>query len=166
MLWFYKEKKYLIISLLIVLLDGIIIYFVPSFFNKINYFYPMLTITLIPFIAKDKKRLWLVILLGFIYDLLYTNIFLYNTLIFLLLGIINNKIINYFDSSIFLYIMLTVLNIIMYDSITFILVIITNYHDITINDLIYKIKHSLLLNIMSVFIYFFLFNKKHLKHKM
>ena len=166
MLWFCKEKKYLIISLLIVLLDGIIIYFIPSFFNKINYLYPMLTITLIPFIVKDKKRIWLVILLGFIYDLLYTNIFLYNTIIFLLLGILNNKIINYFNSSMFPYILLTILNIIMYDSITFLLVIITNYQDITINDLLYKIKHSLLLNIMSVFIYFFLFNKKLYKHKM
>ena len=50
------EKKYLILSLLVIILDGIIIYYMPSYFNKINYLYPMLMISLIPFIYLDNKK--------------------------------------------------------------------------------------------------------------
>ena len=159
---FYKEKK-LLISLLIIILDGIIIYFIPSFFNKLNYFYPMLTISFIPFLCKNKTNSYLTIfILGVIYDLLYSSLFLYHALIFLLLAIINRKIIKYFSDSLLLFIFLAFLNIIIYDSITFILVIISNYQTITFNDLIYKIEHSLLLNIVSVFVFYFLFKKRNL----
>ena len=52
MLASYKEKKFWIISLLIIILDGLIIYFIPSYFNNLNYLYPMLTVSLIHFISK------------------------------------------------------------------------------------------------------------------
>ena len=94
--YFYKEKR-LLISILVIILDGIITYFVPSYFNKLNYFYPMLTISFIPFLCKNKHTNYLTIfILGIIYDLLYSNIFLYNAIIFLGLAIINQKIIKYF----------------------------------------------------------------------
>ena len=161
MLLFYKEKKYLLISLLIIIIDGVILYFNPSYFNKINYFYPMLTITLIPFsyLCNRKKCIILVLIMGTIYDLLYSNIFLYNAILFIILISLNIKVINYFKESLLLFIILTIINIIIYDTISFLLVIITNYQSINIYDLIYKINHSILLNILSVFVFWFMFKK-------
>ena len=159
---FLKDTKYLIVSLLAIILDGIITYYIPSYFNKMNIFYPMLTLSLIPFLYYNnlKKYYYSVFALGMIYDLLYTDIFLYNAIIFLVISIIDFKILNYFRSSLLLLIALVILNIILYDTISFILVIITNYQIVTINDLIYKISNSIILNIMSVFVYFFLFKKR------
>ena len=159
MLRFYHEKKYLIVSLLAIVLDGLITYYIPNYFNKLNYFYPMLTISLIPFFI-NKKNCFLIIIIGLIYDLLYSNIFLYNVIIFILLININIRIAKYFKNSLLLFILLSLLNITIYDTIGFILIIITNYQLVSLNDLIYKIKHSILLNIMSVFVYWFLFKKE------
>lgn len=160
MLQFFYERKYLIVSLLTIILDGVIMYFIPNYFNKLNYFYPMLTISLIPFIYSSKKRYYLLISVGIIYDILYSNIFLYHVILFIILINLDIKIIKWFKNSLILFILLAILNIIVYDTISFLLIILTNYSDIGIHDLIYKIDHSLILNIMSVFVFWFLFKKE------
>ena len=160
MLAFLKEKKW-IISLFIIILDGVITYFIPSYFNKLSLFYPMLTVSLLPFLfdgsLKDYYKL--VFILGIIYDLLYSNIFLFNALLFLLLSKVDIKLMKYFKNSLIFYIILIIINIFLYDLICFLLVLITNYQIVTITDLIYKLKNSILINIMSGFVYFFLFKK-------
>ena len=161
MLALLNVRKSLIISLIVILLDGLLVYLIPSYFNKLSFFYPMLTISLIPFIYYSNKKnyYFLIIVLGSIYDLLYSSIFLYNVIIFIVLIKLDKKIIHYFKCSLFLFITLALLNIIIYDSINFILVFITNYNTICLSDLIYKIDHSIILNIMSVFVFWFLFKK-------
>ena len=150
-----------------VILDGLIIYFIPNYFNKLNYFYPMLTISFIPFICLNKKSFYiLTIIIGIIYDLLYSNIFLYNVILFIILISLDKKIKNYFKDSLMLFILLALLNIVIYDTIGFLLTIITSYQSITIYDLFYKINHSILLNIMSVFVLWFLLKKDIAMHKM
>lgn len=168
MLVYYKEKKNLIISLLVIILDGILVYFIPSYFNKLSYFYPMLTVSLLPFLFRNNLKDYykLCFIIGVIYDLLYSNIFLYNAFLFLLLGKIDSKILKYFSDSFVLYFFVVFVNIVLYDSITFLLVFITSYQSVSFNDLIYKIKSSLLLNMLSVFVYYFLCKKKIRKHTM
>ena len=163
MLAYYKEmKKTILISFLIVLLDGIIVYYVPSYFNHINYLYPMLTISFIPFLIKKKSKVNIIYIaiIGIMYDLLYSNILLYNTILFILLASFNKIIVNYFKDSILLYIILGITNIVIYDTFSFILVLITSYQSVTIGDLLYKIRNSILLNIMSIFICYFLCKNK------
>lgn len=156
---FLNVRKTLVISLIVVILDGLLVYYLPSYFNKLNYFYPMLTISLIPFIYLINKKDYylIIIILGIIYDLLYSNIFLYNVILFLIIISIDIKIMNYYKNSLILFVLLTILNIFIYDFISFILIILTGYQFITFFDLIYKIKHSIFLNIMSVYVYWFLF---------
>ena len=156
---FYQEKKYLSISLLVIILDGVITYLIPSYFNKLNYFYPMLTISLIPIFINKKNYYLYIILLGSLYDLLYSSIFLYHIIIFIILINIDIKIAKYFKYSLLLFLLLSLLNIIIYDGIGFILIIITSYQQVNFYDLIYKIDHSILLNIMSVFVFWFMFKK-------
>lgn len=161
MLVFYKEKKYLLISLLIIILDGIIMYLVPSYFNKLNNFYPMLTISFIPFVYLTNKKYsyLLIIVIGGIYDLLYSNIFLYNVIVFIILLNLDVKILKYFKANLLLLIIVSLLNIVIYDIIGFLLVMITGYQEVNISDLFYKIEHSIFLNIMLVFVVWFLFKK-------
>ena len=167
MLAYYKGKKYLIISLIAIILDGVISYLLPSYFNKINYFYPMFTISLIPFLSKsnNKKNIIFIFIVGLIYNTLFSNIFLYHPLVFILLSKLDYLYLKVFKESIFSYIMLVFINIILYDSLYFVLIVLTNYQVVSINDLIYKIKYSLP-NIMSVFVYSFLVQKSNQIHKM
>ena len=161
MLVFLNVRKYLLISILTIVLDGIITYYIPSYLNRINYFYPMLTISFIPFIylANKRKFYLLIVIIGIIYDLLYSSIFFYNLILFIILINLDKRIAKYFKNSLLLLIILVLLNIIVYDIIGFSLVTLTSYELVTINDLIYKISHSIILNIMSVFVFWFLLKK-------
>ncbi len=155
---YYKEKKYIIISFLAILLDGIIVYFIPSYFNKINYFYPMLTVSLIPFLHKGKNNNYykFVFILGIIYDLLYSNIFLFNALIFLIISKIDSKILLYINNNLLIYLFLIILNIIIYDGIIFLIIISCNYQLVNFMDYLYKVKNSLI-NVLICFVYYFIY---------
>lgn len=161
---YYYEIKKIIISLLIIIIDGILVYYSPAYFNNISYLYPMLTITFLPFICFNNKRCYIyTIFLGITYDLLYSNIYLYNVILFIFLTSIDQKVMKYFKNSLFSFIMMAVINIVIYDIISFLLVILTNYQVVGVSDLIYKISHSLIFNIMSVFVWWFIF-KKNIKY--
>lgn len=156
------------IILILIILDGLIIYYIPSYFNNINFLYPMLTLSLISVLANNlslKKYYQTVFIMGIIYDILYSNIFLYNAFLFLLISKINTKIYKVLKHNLFLVILITILNIIIYDTITFLLIKFSSYQSVDFIDLIYKIKNSLLLNILIVFVYYFYFKKKNIHHK-
>ncbi len=156
-----------LVTILTIILDGYITYIYPSYFNNITYLYPMLTLSLIVSISSNKDTyLKYSLIIGFIYDLLYSTIFLYNTLIFLMLAKINKKILNSIRESFIIRIILLILNIIIYDSISFLIVYLTKYNDVTFLSLFYKISHSLILNILSLFVISFILKKYRINHKL
>ena len=153
----------------IIFLDGLLVYLFPSYLNDISIFYPMLTVSLISLLYSYypvKKFYKNCFVIGIVYDLLYSSIFLYNALLFLLLGKIDSKIYKTFKDNLFLKLVITIINIIIYDTIGFILVKISSYSIIGFDSLIYKISHSLLLNILFVFVVFFFFKKSFSRHRM
>lgn len=162
MLASYKEKKFWIISGLIIILDGLITYYVPSYFNNLNYLYPMLTISLIPYISKNNLNDYYktVFILGIIYDIFYSNIFLLNAFIFLVIGRIDIKILKLVKENIIIYLCLIILNIIVYDGIMFSLIYLTNYECITLYDYFYKIENSIILNIIFGILCYFIKKEK------
>lgn len=154
------------IIILTIFLDGILVYYLPSYFNNLSLFYPMLTVTLISLLyhyCPLKKYYRMCFIVGIIYDLLYSNIFLYHALLFLLLAKINSKVYKVFKANLILKILLVIINIIIYDAIGFMIIKFSYYMTVDINDLFYKISHSLLLNIMLVFVDSFFFKKKRLR---
>ena len=154
------------IIILTIFLDGILVYYLPSYFNALSFFYPMLTVTLISLLyhySPLKKYYRICFIIGIIYDLLYSNIFLYHALLFLLLGKVNSKVYKFFKANLILKILLVIINIIIYDAIGFMIIKFSHYMIVDINDLFYKISHSLLLNIMLVFVDFFFFKKKKMR---
>ncbi len=164
---FLCYKGRISISIIVLILDGIIVYYMPSFFNHLTLFYPMLTISLIPFLYYNSipKYYKYCFILGIIYDLLYSNIFLFNALLFLLLGKIDIKVMRVLKNNLLIYTILVIMNIIIYDLICIILVVFTNYQEVTFVDFLYKIKSSLILNILSCFVYYFLSRRSIFLHK-
>ena len=153
---------YLIIITLII--EFLITYFIPNYFNNLNYFFPMLTLTLLVFLfkkLKNNKYTKIVIITGFIYDLFFSYIFLFNTLIFLLFSKILIKVDKVIRYNYVVSIVLLIFLIFLYDLILFGLIYISNYNTISISDLIYKFSHSLILNISYyILITIIFYNKK------
>lgn len=143
----------IIIIILSLFFDGILTNLLPYTIDSLSLFTPLLTIVslilIYPFYQKKLNSYYLVSLItGLIYDLLYTNLLFLNSILFLFLAFIikylyNNLEINYLN--IILY---TIILIAIYESSQALLLIVFNIVPITFSKLIYKIVHSLLLNIM------------------
>ena len=144
---------YLIVSFV---LDILISNMSITTFGNLNYIFPNILVASFPicFILIKNKKLYffLVILLGLIYDTLYSDIFFINAYFFILY-------------SLFLYVFyknrkVTVLNIvltsvfcfILYDLFIFFLLILLEISNFKINDLYYKILHSFIINFIYILI--------------
>lgn len=139
-----------ILIFFVILLDYLLIYFIPSYFNNLYLFYPMLTLTLTVFLYKkvdNKNYLKTVFLIGIIYDFLFSYIFLFNSLIFLMFAKLIKKIYKYLRCNLITQIILVICFIFIYDLFLFLLIRISNYNNVLFIDLVYKVKNSILLNI-------------------
>lgn len=135
------------------LFDGLLTNYLPYLVNDLSYFTPLFTVVSIfiiyPFYRKNNKKYFITIfLLGFIYDLFYTNLLFYNAVIFLIIGIISRFINKNFETSFLKLIIYTVIIVVLYESISAGILFVFNIVPISFDKLFYKISHSLLLNII------------------
>lgn len=143
---------YIIIAVSL-LLDGIASYFLPYLPNDLSYLTPMLTIVTIfliyPFYKKQEKKYFVTIFLtGLIYDLLYTNLLFFNAVLFLVIGIASKYIYENYEPNYLNLIIQIILIITIYELATVLIIIIFNLVPVTIQKLLYKLSHSLILNIL------------------
>lgn len=132
----------------------------PSWFSCI-YILVML-IVLMPYFENQKKFLKLLIIFGLLMDIVYTNTFILNTIIFLIIYFIC-KFINYYLPHNFLIMnFLNVISVVLYHCFTFISLFIIRYDSYSIISLITIISHSILMTVIygsiMYFIVSFLFN--------
>lgn len=129
-----------------------------NLYINIKLLYPMFTISfliILYFLIKNKNNYLLYsIVLGFIYDLIYSNIFI-NTILFLIISLI---IKNIFNKNISIYkIIFALLTIIfIYDLSLFLYVVIVNKYLYSLNIFLNKYLSSLIIN----FIYIIIFCRK------
>ena len=151
-----------------IIFDYLYTFFIPSFFNNLNYFYPMFTLTYLVFIynkIKIKKYLKIVIISSIIYDLLFSYLFLFHTILFYIYYKIINKINKYIEINIILKLIILILFIFIYDGILFLLIYISKYNIVNFNNLIFKFSHSIIINIMFYIWLFIIFQNISLKKK-
>ena len=156
-----------ILILITILLDTILSYFIPIYFNKLNYFFPLLTLTLIVFLygkVKDKYYFRLVFIMGFLYDILFSYIFLFNSLVFLILAKFIKKINKYIRYNVLTNFIIVIVCIFLYDFFLFLLVYLTKYNTVTLKDLFYKFSHSLILNLSFYILLEIIFKNKKFKY--
>lgn len=150
-----------VLILIPLLLDGVISIYIKS--N--SYFLPLLTITTIyiiyPKYNKNEKSYFItLILLGILYDLLYTNLLFLNAIEFFFVGIASKYIHKNFDNNIFMQIIYISIIIISYEFLTIAILYIFKVVPITLQKIAYKISHSLLLNIIYGEILYLVLNQK------
>ena len=142
--------KYLIIIFSLIL-DGILSNFLPVI--NLSYFTPLLTVTSIfiiyPFYQKNEKKYYITaLIIGIIYDLLYTNLLFFNGILFVLISLITRLIYKNLNVSFLKNIIYIMIIIVIYESSTALIYMIFNLVPVTLNRLVYKITHSLILNII------------------
>lgn len=147
--------KYIVI-LISIILDIIFLNFYNYSYGYISWFYPMLTITSISFISKyynlkNKTKYFLVIIIfSIIYDILVINNLFLTIFLFLQIAYINIYLNSIFPNSLISIIIKALISLVVYDVIFYIILVVINYYDFSINVLIYKISHSIILNLIYV----------------
>ena len=141
----------IIIMIISFVLDGILSNFLP--YINLSLFTPLLTVTSIfliyPFYKKKEFNFFIIItILGILYDLFYTNLLFFNALLFLLIGYFTKTIYKNLDISILKIIIYIIGLIIIYETSTALIIYVFNLTPVTINKVIYKISHSLILNVI------------------
>ena len=143
----------IVIMIVSLILDGILSNYLPYLVNDLSLFTPLFTIISIfiiyPLYRKKEKQYFInIFILGMVYDLLYTNLLFYNGVLFIIIGIISRFIIKNFELSYIKLIIYTILIVTLYESLTALLLTIFNMVPITPYSLLYKITHSLIINIL------------------
>ena len=142
-----------IILIVSLFLDGILSNFSPYVVGNLSLFTPMFTIVSLvvvyPFFIKKIKFYFIsCFILGIIYDFMYTNLLFYNAIFFLGLAVIIMFLyrnIRLTWISILLFISLTIVS---YECMNAIIILIFQLVPMTFYRLLYKILHSLLLNLL------------------
>ena len=135
------------------ILDGILTNYLPFLPNDLSLFTPLLTITslvlIYPFFRKQEKNYYISLFItGIIYDLFYTNLLFFHAVIFLLLGVIIRFIYkNYEITPIRIIIYISII-IICYEFLEGFILYIFQIVPVSIEKILYKIKHSLIINLV------------------
>ena len=160
----------IIIIIISILLDGILTNYLPYLVNDLSLFTPLLTLVSIfiicPFFRKSEKTYYiLAFIIGIIYDLLYTNLLFFNGVLFLAIANISKYIYKNYEITSLRLIVYTIILITIYESMIGIILFSFQLVPITFYKVIYKIGHSLLLNIIYAELLYLVLNKILKRHK-
>ena len=149
----------MIITIISLILEGIV-----SIYTSNTLFIPLLTLTSFLFLYKkyEKKEdiyFTFIGIIGIIYDALYTNIFLLNTFIFLLVGLFIKVLNIYLSHKLTSNIVKLICVIIFYRLVTYMILVLLNYLDFNFLIMLKSIYSSILLNIIYLFIITIIDNK-------
>ena len=152
-----------IIMILSFLLDGILTNFLPYMNYDLSFFTPLLTVVSIfiiyPFYRKREKNYFLqMFFIGILYDLFYTNLLFLNALLFLGIAFLSKIIHKNFEITYFKLIFYIAFVVIVYESLMAFILFIFQLVPITFPKLIYKIVHSLFLNILYIEVLYLILN--------
>ena len=144
----------IIIIISSIFLDGILTNYLPYSPSTLSLFTPLLTIVsfilIYPFYRKKVKKYYIIsITIGLIYDLLYTNLLFINAILFLIIAYITKIIYKNIEVNYLNIILFVIVIISLYEVLNALIIVVFNLVPITIESLIYKITHSLLLNILT-----------------
>lgn len=143
----------IIIILVSLLLDGILTNYLPYLVNDLSLFTPLFTLVsislLYPYYRKKEKEFFIMIFItGIIYDLFYTNLLFIDGLLFLLIAYISKFIYRNYELNYFRLIIYIILMVIIYESSLALIILIFNLVPVTISKLLYKISHSIIINVI------------------
>ena len=116
--------------------------------NPNSYFLPLFSLVSLIFLQKDQNYYIKCFFIGVLYDLVFTNLFIINGIIYLFIGLIIKKIKNFNINNIIIGIII----IILYQLILFILFNLSKYQMYSLEELIYILPRYFIINIIYILI--------------
>ncbi|MBQ2872451.1 MAG: hypothetical protein IJE89_00410 [Bacilli bacterium] len=151
---------YVIISFL---LDGIISNIIPfnlvdpSFFKTI---YSVISLVIIyNYFDNKKKYLSILIILGILFDIIYTNTFILNIIVFITIYIILSNLDYVIPNNIITINIKSIICISLYHILTYIILLLANYNSYSIKLLFIILLRSLIMTIIYTTISYLIMNK-------
>lgn len=143
------------------LLDGILSNFLPYMVGDLSLFTPMLTIVslivIYPFFIKKIKYYFIsCFVVGICYDFMYTNLLFYNAILFTIIGAIGVLLYKYIRPTWVSLLLFIIVIISCYECMNAIIILIFQLVPMTFYRLLYKISHSLLLNLCYAEVIYFI----------
>ena len=156
----------ILLSIISILLDIVFNNVFTSAVNSISYFYPMFTITSIVYLsnfysnANRKNYYVLILFVSIIYDSFVINNLLISISLFISIAIVNIKLKNYLANNLINNFLRLILSIILYEILFNLLLVIIGYKMFDIHKIIYKVTHSLIINIFYLALMFLVLKEK------
>lgn len=116
-------------------------------------FVPITIYLIYPFYKNQKLKYYIEsFIIGIIYDLIFTNLLFFDGVIFLIISLVSVKIYKNFIVDKYKNIMYVFLIIILYEFLVASIFLIFNLVPICFYDFVYKISHTLLINVVYGFL--------------
>lgn len=151
---------YVIISFL---LDGLVSNYLsftltePSYLKTI---YSVVSLVIIyNYFDNQKKYLYILISLGIFFDIIYTNTFILNIIVFLIIYIILSNLDYVITTNIFTINLKSIVCISSYHILTYIILLLANYNNYSIKLLGIILLRSIIMTIIYTSISYFIMNK-------
>jgi len=163
-----------IILIISFLFEGLMSSYFSSSFASLNMFSTMYTlialIVIFPYFYNEKKYYILLIIFGVLMDIIYTNTFMMNVILFIIISIFI-RILNYLlPENVLMLNIISVSSVVVYHILSFIILKIINYNvypistlfDICINSILMTIIYTSLLYFISKY-FFIKLDKKQIR---
>ena len=159
---------YLVLSFI---LDNFMSNIFPSTLTNISYFttiYILISfVILYPYFNSEKKYYILLIIFGLLFDILYTGTFIFNMVIFLVIGIVIKILNNLFPENIVTMNVISIISIIVYHMVSFIILNLVSSISYDFMLLINVVIHSIIMTVIYTTISYlsikYIFNKFNIK---
>ena len=157
----------IIYTIISFLLDGLISNYVSI--NIINPSYLRTIYTIVPLVIaynyfdNDTKYLKILLVLGILFDIVYTNTFLLNIIIFLMIYLIIKKINLFIPNNILTINIKALLSLTVYHVLSYLILLLANYHHYPINILLLILSRSIIMTIIYTTISYLLLKKIYFK---
>lgn len=143
---------YIIVGISLII-DGVLTNFLPYNVSSLSLFTPLTTLVSLVIIYplyyhRDREYYITAFVLGIIYDLFYTNLLFLNGFLFLLIALLYIKLHRELGEGVIRILINILLCIVIYELLTAGVILVFNLVPITFSKVLYKIDHSLLLNLI------------------
>lgn len=157
----------IVISLISIILENIF----NLYLNEFEYFTSLFTLISLIIIYpnfKDNKKSYFIfsIILGFIYDIFFTNFYVLNAALFFVISVMIYYIFSKKEYTFKYLIITTIISIFIYNLMLFLIFNFFNYTNYSILDFSYILRHFILANIIYVVMLYIIVKNTYFIHKL
>lgn len=152
--------KTYIILIISIIIDGLISNITLYQFNCLTYFTPLCTIVSLIFLYDDKNFVKVFLLSSILYGALYMSNMLLSFILFIIILLVIRMVKKLVKDNLPLIILQILLVVALYDGIFYFITSIVSMNKFSFDAYIYKLSHSIILNLLYGISLFFICDKK------